>query len=115
MTRRYTSSRQLEVCEQAASRILPLQTGDQRLATTAQSLLGEVAAGRRWAWHQQRQAAAYVVTVLVLALAGAVAGGPAGSVPVLVTAAVVSSLLLRRSCCGSAPKTGACGPTASGR
>jgi hypothetical protein len=89
-----TSSRQLELCEQAAHRILQLQAGDERLTATARSLLGEVAAGRRWVWHKQGPAAACLAFALLLGLAGAVAGGLTGSIPLLVAAAVVSSLLL---------------------
>jgi hypothetical protein len=89
-----TSERQRELCQQVAGRILQLQVGEPRLTAAAQALLAEIETGRRWVWHQQGQAVALMVVVLVLGLGGAVAGGLTRSIPVVAAAAVVSSLLL---------------------
>jgi hypothetical protein len=89
-----TSVRQQELCRRIADRILALQTGDPRLTAGAQHLLTEVETGRRWVWHRQPQAALFGVLALVVGLGGAVGGGLAGSIPLIVAAAVVSSLVL---------------------
>ena len=92
-TRVLTSSRQRELCADAARRILDLNVDDPELVRGAQSLRAAVAEGERWVWQPAGRAAA-LLAVAVLAGLGLVSWSMAsGSVLLAAAAAVASSAL----------------------
>ncbi|MGH3878830.1 MAG: hypothetical protein ACRDSK_17500 [Actinophytocola sp.] len=83
-----TSEQQLEICEQAAERILSLHVDDEELDRGAEQLRGEVELGRRWTWAPEGIAVSLAVLTVALGLITVVAGGLTAS-PTLVVAGVV--------------------------
>ncbi|GAA1993930.1 hypothetical protein [Amycolatopsis minnesotensis] len=89
-----TSANQLRVCEHAATRILQLQVDDDQLNAAARELLAEVSAGRGWTWAHQARAAGLGLLAVLGGLLVAVLAALGESIPLVVAAAVVSSVAL---------------------
>jgi tetratricopeptide (TPR) repeat protein len=70
-----TSEEQLRICEDAAKRILSLDTADEELHRGAEQLLAEVEAGRRWTWAPEGIAVSLAVLTVALGMITVVAGG----------------------------------------
>lgn len=70
-----TSEQQLEICEDAARRILELGVDDEELTRGAEQLLAEVSAGRKWTWSPEGIAVSLAVLTVALGLITVVAGG----------------------------------------
>ena len=89
-----TSERQLAICAHAAQRILELGVDDRELNRGALLLQAEIAALRRWTWIRPVMAEALAVVIVVCGVAGAIAGGMTGSVPVVVLSVLLGGGLL---------------------
>jgi tetratricopeptide (TPR) repeat protein len=89
-----TSYQQLQICEDAARRILDLKTGDDELTRGAEQLLAEVTAGRRWIWAPEGIAVSLAVLTVALGLITVVAGGLMGNVLLVILGVVVGAGLL---------------------
>ena len=89
-----TTPHQLAICEDAAIRILDLDTDDEELNRGAERLLAEVNAGRRWRWRQPVVAEGLAVSIVVFGVAGVVTGGLGGSVALVVASIVLGAVLL---------------------
>ncbi|WP_020670285.1 hypothetical protein [Amycolatopsis nigrescens] len=92
-TRVMTTARQLRVCEEAANRIVALDT-DPELTRSAGELLAEVAAGRRWTWQRQPLATALAAGSAIAGMAAVVFAALAGNLVFVVLSALLSSALL---------------------
>lgn len=89
-----TSSRQLDIVEDAARRILSLRVDDRSLDDAAYSMLARVAAARRWTWVDPHIAVGLTGLALVLGVGSATFAGIGDNVALAVIGGVVSSLLL---------------------
>jgi len=89
-----TSHQQLQICEDAATRILALRTGDDELTRGAEQLLAEVTAGRRWTWAPEGIAVSLAVLTVALGLITVVAGGLMSNVLLVVIGVVIGAGLL---------------------
>lgn len=89
-----TSHQQLQICEDAATRILALKTGDDELTRGAEQLLAEVTAGRRWIWAPEGIAVSLAVLTVALGLITVVAGGLMSNVLLVVLGVLVGAGLL---------------------
>jgi tetratricopeptide (TPR) repeat protein len=85
---------QAQLCQQAAHRILQLQTGDADLESAARQMLIDVDEARTWTWQNAHLAAWLAAPAAMLGLGGAVVGGLSGNVPVIGAAAVLGALAL---------------------
>jgi tetratricopeptide (TPR) repeat protein len=89
-----TTERQLGICTHAANRILALEVADPELTRGAELLKAEISALRRWTWHRPVMAEALAIVIVVFGVAGAIAGGMSGSVPVVVLSVLLGGGLL---------------------
>ncbi|TDP97728.1 tetratricopeptide repeat protein [Labedaea rhizosphaerae] len=89
-----TTERQLAICTHAAERILQLHVDDRELNRGARLLQAEIAALRRWTWIRPVVAEALAIVIVVCGVAGAIAGGMTGSVPVVVLSVLAGGGLL---------------------
>jgi tetratricopeptide (TPR) repeat protein len=89
-----TSEAQLRLCDDAAHRILALDTGDEELERGATQLLTEIDAGRRWTWSPEGIAVSLAVLTVALGLITVVAGGLLNNVVLVVVGVLVGSALL---------------------
>jgi tetratricopeptide (TPR) repeat protein len=89
-----TSEAQLRICEDAAKRILALQTGDEELERGARQLEAEVAAGRKWTWAPEGIAVSLAVLTVALGLITVVAGGLMNNIVLVFAGVVVGAALL---------------------
>lgn len=83
-----TSERQLQICDDAARRILELAPDDEELLRGAEQLRSEVAAGRKWTWSPEGIAVSLAVLVVALGLITVVAGGLMANVAVVLAGVV---------------------------
>jgi tetratricopeptide (TPR) repeat protein len=89
-----TTERQIAICAHAATRILQLEVDDRELNRGARLLRAEIAALRRWTWIRPVVAEALAIVIVVCGVAGAIAGGMTGSVPVVVLSVLLGGGLL---------------------
>lgn len=89
-----TSEAQLRICEDAARRILALETGDEELERGASQLLAEVTAGQRWTWSPEGIAVSLAVLTVALGLITVVAGGLLDNVVLVFVGVVAGAGLL---------------------
>ncbi|WP_344220734.1 hypothetical protein [Kribbella sancticallisti] len=85
------SDRQRRMAREASARILELAPWDGDLRAFATNLSDEVERGGRWTWESKALAQTLAACVAVIGLALVVAGGLVGSIPLIVTAALLSS------------------------
>jgi tetratricopeptide (TPR) repeat protein len=89
-----TSEEQLRICEDAARRILALDTGDKELEHGAEQLLAEVVAGQRWTWSPEGIAVSLAVLTIALGLITVVAGGLLDNIMLVFSGVVIGAALL---------------------
>lgn len=88
------NERQIAICTHAADRILQLDVADPELNRGAKLLKAEITALRRWTWIRPMMAEALALVIVVCGVAGAIAGGMTGSVPVVVLSVLLGGGLL---------------------
>ncbi|KAA2267055.1 hypothetical protein F0L68_00535 [Solihabitans fulvus] len=85
---------QLTACEGLTRRLLALGVPDEELTTLAGTLLTAVQRGRRWVWIRDGAAALHAVVAVLVGGVGLALAGLAGSLLLVVLAAVVGAILV---------------------
>jgi hypothetical protein len=89
-----TSARQLQIWEEAATRILALDADDAELNAEATAMLEQARTARRWSWINQLAATLLAALAVAIGVGSAILGGLTSNLTIGIAGTIVGSALL---------------------